>query len=61
MDDGFTVREILLRVEQKLDAEIADHEARLRSLERWKWGLPVSVIGATVATILTLLHGGPVA
>ena len=56
--NGFTVKEILLRVEEKLDASISDHEDRIRALERWKWGLPVSVLGALAATIVTLVHGG---
>lgn len=57
-EEGFTVKEILLRVEKKLNEELEDHETRIRSLERWKWGLPVSALGATLATLVALLHGG---
>lgn len=58
LTEGFTVKEILLRVEDKLDASIGDHETRIRALERWKWGLPISSIGAVVATLVALFHGG---
>lgn len=56
--EGFTVKEILLRVEEKVDKVADDHETRIRSLERWKWGLPVSAVGAAVAAAIAL-YGGP--
>lgn len=33
----------------------ADHEERLRSVERWKWVLPPGAIGAIGALILQLM------
>lgn len=38
-------------------AQITDHEARLRSLEKWKYGLPAS-IGLAIAAILDVIFGG---
>jgi hypothetical protein len=38
---------------------IEDHENRLRSLERWKYSIPASLVvsaGAVVVTILTNRH-----
>lgn len=37
----------------------ADHEARLRSLERWRYALPVSAlsaVGAAVVAVLQAVH-----
>lgn len=31
-----------------------DHERRIRVLERWMWGLPVSIIGTIAAVIIAL-------
>jgi hypothetical protein len=39
--------------------DIPDHEQRIRSLERWRWGLPASVlasVAAVVAAWLTYAH-----
>lgn len=33
-----------------------DHEMRIRSLERWKWGLPVSAVGAVAAVLAAIFH-----
>lgn len=33
MNAGFTVKEMLVRVEAKVDVILADHEARLRKIE----------------------------
>jgi hypothetical protein len=34
---------------------VADQEARLRALERWRYGLPASIVLAGGSTIITLL------
>ena len=33
-DAGFTVKEMLIRLDTKVDIVLADHEARLRALEK---------------------------
>lgn len=35
---------------------IADHEQRLRSIERWKYAVPPSLILAVVSTIVTIVQ-----
>lgn len=52
--EGFTQKEILIRLETKVDFLIQDHEQRIRSLERFRWALPASVF-TTVAGIITAL------
>lgn len=32
-----------------------DHERRIRALERWMWGLPVSILTAVGAVLTALL------
>lgn len=34
----------------------ADHEGRLRSLERWRYALPISAVSGAAALLLTVLH-----
>lgn len=63
--NGFSNKEILLRLEAKVDAVLADHEVRLRSMERWRDSLKgaarlgglafavVSPVAAVLALILT--------
>lgn len=41
--DLSAVKEDVAYIRAKVEA-IPDHEERLRSLERWKWGLPVTAI-----------------
>lgn len=45
----YTVQEALQRIESKVDKILDDHEERIRSLERWKWGLPASLVAAMAA------------
>lgn len=47
----------LVRIESKLDRAIDDHEKRLRSVERWMYALPPTLILA-VASMLVALFGG---
>lgn len=38
---------------------VPDHEARIRSLERWKYGLPVAGLlaaGSLIAAVASFLH-----
>lgn len=47
----------LQRIESKLDRAIDDHEKRLRSVERWMYALPPTLILA-VSSMLVALFGG---
>lgn len=38
------VRELLETHVAQSDLRYTDHEERIRSVERWKWGLPVTAI-----------------
>lgn len=38
--------------------DVVDHEDRLRSLERWKYGIPFSAIVAVSATLTALFGRG---
>ena len=49
--NGFTNKEILLRLEQKVDAVLADHEDRIRTVERWVWALPTSALAVVLAGV----------
>jgi hypothetical protein len=44
--NGFTNKEILIRLEEKVDKILDDHEKRLRILERFRYGVPASLIAA---------------
>jgi hypothetical protein len=35
--------------------QITDHESRLRSLERWKYSVPASLVAAITAIVTTLI------
>lgn len=49
-ENTFTTKEILLRMEAKVDAILADHETRIRLLERLKNAIPsVSVLSLLVS------------
>lgn len=56
MEDDTVTR--LVRIETKLDVMLAsdgDHETRLRLLERWKYGIPASMVMAILPIILFLM------
>lgn len=36
--------------------QLADHESRLRGLEKWKYALPTSVILAITSVIVTIME-----
>ena len=47
----------LVRLQVKVEV-LADHEARIRALERWRYALPLTVLssmGATALSIASLL------
>jgi hypothetical protein len=44
--------EALARLEEKV-GDIPDHEVRLRVLERWKYGLPVTGATAVASALLS--------
>ena len=63
------MRSDLKEVKQKLDridrdgsigtrAELLDHETRLRSLERWRWGLggSLAALGTAIGSYIGLHH-----
>lgn len=53
----------LLKVKEALTGlapqaeQLRDHEQRIRSVERWKHGLPASIITSLIAIITSLLEG----
>lgn len=60
-------RDLILRVEakvdrllerqQRTDERVADHEARIRSNERWKYSVPFGVITAIGLVVGAILKG----
>ena len=58
-DDPVNLADRLARIEVKLDAVLAnftDHETRLRTLEKWKYALPVAFLG-TLSAALAAIFG----
>lgn len=56
-DDLLILVDRLARIETKLDTALsnhADHEKRLRVVERWKYALPVSALAAIVAGLVAI-------
>lgn len=54
--NGFTNKEILIRLEQKVDKVLDDHEKRIRLLEKFKYGIPASLVASVAAVVGALLH-----
>lgn len=47
----------LARIEVKLDEirhDRADHESRIRTLERWKYALPATFLTAVISALVTI-------
>lgn len=44
----------LVESREAVDETLADHEQRLRSVERWKYSVPVAAIGALTSTVVTI-------
>lgn len=62
-DQVVATREEVQTLTQVLDThneKLTDHEARLRVLERWKYSIPVALVGSGAAAVVTLLRGGGV-
>ena len=51
------LRRTLGRIELRQERVIEDHEARLRRVERWVYGIPPSILIAAAAVVVALLHG----
>lgn len=60
-DQVVATREEVQTLTQTRDAhseKLADFETRLRTLERWKYSIPVALIGSGLAAITSLTQGG---
>lgn len=48
----------LARIETKLDSIVKwlvdDHEQRLRKLEKWRYGLPVTLVIAAISIVVSI-------
>lgn len=60
--NGFTNKEILVRLEEKVDKVLDDHEKRLRGLEKFRWlavgaGIVGGASAAKVAPLILFLAG----
>lgn len=60
--NGFTTKEILVRLEEKVDKVLDDHEKRLRGLEKFRWlAVGAGVVGgagaAKAAPLVLFLAG----
>jgi hypothetical protein len=54
--NGFTNKEILLRLEEKVDKALEQHDKRLRILERIVWTFPISLVTGVGSIFITTLH-----
>lgn len=55
--DYLVVVDRLARIEVKLDEirrDRADHESRIRTLERWKYALPATFLTAVISALVTV-------
>lgn len=46
--------DVISQRNQTADAIHADHETRLRMLERWRYAFPVSALASIAAVVLTI-------
>lgn len=52
--------DLLIVIATKLDAYMAtsnDHDRRLRSLERWMWSIPPTLLMAIAAVVAAVVQG----
>lgn len=49
-----TALESIRRDRDEMQKERDDHEARIRGLERWKYMLPTSLVGAVASAAITI-------
>lgn len=45
----------VIRVESKVE-DIADHEERIRALERWRYTFPASLVLAMTSIVVTIIQ-----
>lgn len=53
------MREDVQRIGQASEAlqqDVADHESRIRSLERWKYSIPIGVLAGLAPGVIALLR-----
>lgn len=53
------VAQTTARVETKVDTLLgtsADHETRLRRMERWRWSIPGAGVIATALAMISIFH-----
>jgi len=43
------------RVVMPLPAQVADHESRIRTVERWMWAIPASILVAAASIVTAML------
>lgn len=51
--------DLLIRIEGKVDQLLVgstDHEDRIRSLERWKYGIPAGLALTALTAFATVIH-----
>jgi hypothetical protein len=56
-----TQTEVMRIQHTQTQAQLTDHENRIRAGERWRYGLPVALVMAAASGLLTVwsvLHGG---
>jgi hypothetical protein len=39
---------------EQLTPDVADHEVRIRGLERWRYSLPLAAVGSIASAVLAL-------
>ncbi len=50
------VEATLVEVRDALNKVVPDHESRLRSLERWKYGIPAGLVLTIFSALSAVLH-----
>ncbi|NYI06077.1 hypothetical protein [Allostreptomyces psammosilenae] len=47
----------LVQSNVEVDSALADHEDRLRAIERWKYSIPAAVVTSLVTAVVTFIRG----
>jgi hypothetical protein len=47
----------LVQSNQEVSHKLDDHETRLRSIERWKYGIPIAAVGAVGSAGVAIVSG----
>lgn len=53
---GLTLRELVLEMREDLKKVQNDHEMRMRNLERWRYGIPASILIALATAVAIVLR-----